>query len=105
MTTSHTPGPWIVSNNNEQVWSSHNPEMGRICVMENGADIYRQLPLKERQANALHIAKCVNAHPKLLAALKASRAVLESILGTLDEQPIIAEQVGIIDAVIAEGEQ
>ncbi|MDY3551423.1 hypothetical protein R5W24_000499 [Gemmata sp. JC717] len=44
------------------------------------------------------------ASPRLVEALKASRAVLANILGTEMESRIIAEQVAIIDAALAEAE-
>lgn len=63
----HTPGCWELANNDTQVWS--DVPRGRICTTENGHEIYRQLNLKERQANARLIA----AAPELLEALKEAQ--------------------------------
>lgn len=91
----HTQGPWNVSK----------PNCGLGIFDVNGKSVAaissnQSRSWEEKEANARLIASA----PELLEALKASRAVLKSVIGTIDEMRIIKEQIDLIDKAIAKAE-
>lgn len=97
----HTSGPWAVRPNVAIDIVGPTGKLLATCyprLLHNGYTDPAGLP--ESEANA----RLVAAAPDLLDAVKASRAVLTSILGTETESAIIAEQVAVIDAAIAKSE-
>jgi len=84
MTQKHTPAPWFFGKDR------FDP------VFYTG----RKVPLPSTKANL----SLLISSPELLEALKASKAVLTSILGDTYEHKIIKEQVKIIETAIAKAE-
>ena len=93
----HTPGPWKLNRN------AHGWYLKTKCGCVLGG-INRFPDTAELASQCEPNARLIAASPDMLDALKASRAILASILGTDAESIIIAEQVAIIDAAIAKAE-
>ena len=84
MTTNHTPGPWTVSE---------GATGERTVIWAKGAYLARidgncGQSQADREANAAHIVRCVNAHDELVAALEAITAAVDSWQD--DDQPMDA---------------
>lgn len=82
--TKYTPAPWFYGT-------------GRADPMFYTCG---KVPLPNTKSNL----QLMTSAPEMLEALKASKAVLLSILGTTYEHEIIKEQVGIIEKAIAKAE-
>ena len=96
----HTPGPWIIAHSKGEFDNSYwiGPERHfTIAKVEHGAADEEYGGPEAELANARLIA----ASPEMLEALRASRAIFTSILRNVAESIVIAEQVAIIDAVLA----
>ena len=80
-----------------------NDRLKRWCIVDAASPGRGKTVIADNvrsESNARRIAASLD----LVQALKASRAVLTSILGTDTENAIIAEQVAVIDAAIAKAE-
>lgn len=113
----HTPGPWA-----SPTWpASHNYRHGDAAqdrIVPSPVTVAGQpqgdciavaygCTIAEAEANARHIARCVNNHDNLLAACKFARREIASFLGCCSEDEIadsfgsFAEAVEAFDAAIA----
>lgn len=77
MSATHTPTPWIASNN-----AVMSPQSGdRVYFEVNVSDTESgERNLEQEDANAAHIVHCVNSHAALVEALRK----LEPLLGEID---------------------
>lgn len=66
----HTDG-WYTAHDYMQVWEKNGG--GRICIMANGAEMYRQLSLDEQKKYCRLIA----AAPDLLAACEEAKLIYQ----------------------------
>lgn len=85
----HTPTPWVYDRMGKNTVSTTNisGESGRfVCATGGHSD--NRLPdhgLSENEANAAHIVKCVNAHDKLVEALRDVLTAYDSWGGYNDD--------------------
>jgi len=94
-TATHTPTPWRVGGHCQPFQIVHSVRIANGTFV-NDSVAYVPETREEYEANAAHIVRCVNAHDRLVAALRIAMSVIkahhaESDVRLKDARALLAE--------------